>query len=38
MSREVMTLYVILGIIIFMMGGVTSAQIIIAEQRSDSAP
>ena len=33
-----MTRYVILGIIIFMMGGVASAQIIIAEQRSDSAP
>ena len=33
-----MTRYVILGIITFMISGVTSAQIIMAEQQSDSAP
>jgi len=33
-----MTRYVILGIITFMTSGVTSAQIIMAEQQSDSAP
>lgn len=33
-----MTGYVVLGIITFMISGVTSAQIIIAEQQSDSAP
>ncbi|WON72512.1 hypothetical protein [Nitrosospira sp. Is2] len=35
---RLMTRYVILGIISFMISGVTSAQIIIAEQQSDSAP
>ena len=33
-----MTRYVILGIITFMISGVTSAQIIMAEEQSDSAP
>lgn len=33
-----MTCYVILGTIIFMMAGAGSAQIMMAEQRSDSAP